>query len=180
MPSPGMNTPETGYNRRIENRPIQPATPGGWGFGWWWVWLVVVLALFWFAGWGWGPYGGWWGGPARSRTVVVQVSGPGLEILTSPNKKPYVGDSFAITAVPVQNKINNRAYWIGVGNAAPLLVVVPNSTNGLATGDRVNITGTVQKAPPENQAKQDWGLSDEGARRLEEQGAYVQAAQIQR
>ncbi len=61
----------------------------------------------------------------------------------------------------------------------------PNATGSatttaanLADGDTLKLSGTVEKAPPANEAKQQWGLSDNGAQRLEQQGAYIQVAQV--
>ena len=50
----------------------------------------------------------------------------------------------------------------------------------LAQGDLVNVTGTVEKAPPATQARNQWKLSGNGQKRLEQQGVYVAASQIQR
>jgi hypothetical protein len=49
----------------------------------------------------------------------------------------------------------------------------------IAPGVRVNITGTVARAPSAAQAKRMWALSDNDAKQLEQQGAYVQATQVQ-
>lgn len=43
----------------------------------------------------------------------------------------------------------------------------------------LDVTGKVVKAPPAAQAKQQWGLSDADANQLEQEGAYIQATQVQ-
>ncbi|HEU5403011.1 MAG TPA: hypothetical protein VFU86_16760 [Terriglobales bacterium] len=48
----------------------------------------------------------------------------------------------------------------------------------IAQGDRVNVTGTVEKAPPSDTAKSQWGLSDAGVQRLEQQHAFIEVSQI--
>lgn len=59
---------------------------------------------------------------------------------------------------------------------------MPNNSAGsgaaIAQGDRVNVTGTVQKAPSADTAKSQWGLSDAGVQRLEQQHAYIEVAQV--
>jgi len=168
-------------DERNPNSEFRPRGPlGGW-HAWWWVWLVfVMLLVFWFAGWGWWGYGGWWWG--NQRAVVVPVTGPGLAVLNASNRQAYVGKPFQANGVIVRNKVNDREYWIGVNSSAPMLVVVSanqNAYGAIASGSRVRVTGTVQKAPPATEAKQDWGLNQNQINRVEHQGAYVQASMIQ-
>lgn len=58
--------------------------------------------------------------------------------------------------------------------AAGATITAPN----LEEGDALDLSGTVEKAPPANEAKQQWGLSDSGVQRLEHQGAYIRVAQV--
>jgi len=168
-------------DERNPNSEFRPRGPlGGW-HAWWWVWLVFILVMiFWFAGWGWWGHGGWWWG--NQRAVVVEVTGPGLAVLNAANRQAYVGRPFQANGVVVRARVNNHAYWIGIRNSAPMLVVTtaaPSATSAIARGSRVSVTGTVQKAPPPNQAKQNWGLNQNQTDRVEHQGAYVQASMIQ-
>ncbi len=164
------------------NRPNRPV---GW-YGWWWIWLVfIVIAAFWFAGWGWWGYGGWWWG-GRERVAIVQPTGPGLAVLYATNRQTYVRQPFSVTGVTVQNKVNNRAYWIDTGSAAPMLVATTakdlnaNASGRIHTGAFIAVTGTVEKPPAEAQVEKDWGLNQNQASRVEKQGAYVQASMIER
>jgi hypothetical protein len=50
----------------------------------------------------------------------------------------------------------------------------------VGNGDRVNVSGTVEKAPAADQAKQQWHLSDDAAKRLEQQGVYLSATQMEK
>lgn len=111
------------------------------------------------------------------------ITGPGLSALTATNKQPYIGKQFQVNDVPVQNKVNNHVLWIGANNSTPMLLVLSGNGNTAANahvdqGNRINVTGTVQKAPPQAQAKQQWSLSSDDAANLERQGAYIQAAQV--
>lgn len=157
---------------------------GSYAFAWWWwLWVMIIIGIVWFGGWGWGGYGGWW--RTRPQVVIVQpeVSGSGITILNANNKQAFVGQAFDLRNIPVQRKISNQVFWVGVNNSTPMLVVlkVNNSGNGnIQPGSHVSLSGTVQKAPSQTAAKQEWKLSDNGAKRLETEGAYVQATEVHR
>ena len=177
-------------------------------FGWIWILVVILFALaIWFGVFGWGAYGGWWGGhkvvnpplaqpqsennaqqalngqPAPATSAAV-LSGSGAQVLASANKAALVGQSFDISNVQVQEKSGNRAFWIGANNTAPMLVVLNRGASNAAyarihRGIRVNITGVVERAPSTAQARRLWSLSNADANRLQQEGAYVQAAEVQ-
>lgn len=111
------------------------------------------------------------------------LGGDGVQILTSQNKQALVGQPFNIGNVPVEEKDGPRALWIGANNITPMLVVLSgpavNASANIASGTRISVTGVVERAPSAAQAKRLWSLSDDGARRLEQEGAYVQATQVQ-
>ncbi|HET8637294.1 MAG TPA: hypothetical protein VFL96_10625 [Acidobacteriaceae bacterium] len=176
------------------------------GYGWIWIWIAIIIILvIWFGGFGWGGYGGWWWGH-RPRTALVgpnqanggpaingqpapggspaAVTGSGVQILTSANKQPFVGQPFVINNVPVQNAANDRAFWIGANDNDTMLVVLTGNQNNARNsnaqkGVRVNISGTVERAPSAEQAKRMWSLSDDDAKKLEQQGVFVQATQVE-
>jgi hypothetical protein len=176
------------------------------GYGWIWIWIaIIVILVIWFGGFGWGGYGGWWWSN-RPRTALVgpnpakgglspngqpapagaaaAVTGSGVQILTATNKQLYISQPFAISNVPVQKTANDRAFWIGANDNDTMLVVLTGNQNNtgnsnIQNGVRVNINGTVERAPSANQAKRMWSLSDDNAKKLEQQRAFVQATQIQ-
>lgn len=179
------------------------------GYGWIWIWIAIIIILvIWFGGFGWGGYGGWWWGN-RPRTAVVGpnpangqnaglapngqpapagsaavITGSGVEILAATNKQFYINQPFGIRNVPVQKTTNNRAFWIGANDSDTMLVVLTGNQNNtgnsnIQNGIRVNISGTVERAPSAGQAKRMWALSDDGTKKLEQQGVFVQATQVQ-
>lgn len=180
---------------RMERR-----TSTGAGFAWWWAfWIIIIGLAVWWAGWGWGGSGGWWwgnrtGAPAygtpygNGRTTPpaanqAAINGPGLDILNATDKNPYIGKPFEANDVPVQRQVNDHVLWVGANNATPMLLVLTGNGNTAANahigqGSLIDITGTVQKPPPQQQAQQQWSLNDDGAKRLEQQGAYIQANQV--
>lgn len=200
---------------------------------WWWVVLfVAVIVAFWFAGWGFGGYGGWWWGKKTVAIVKpdIQLSGPGVAIIDSPDPSVYAGQPFQLNNVPIQQKVNDNAMWIGNLSSGPMLIVFGNNGAGnenaaanentagtkpgkkhaskaneqaassnnnmvntqgneaannsaasgadIKPGDRVNVTGTVEKAPSADTAKSQWGLSDAGVAQLEKEHAYIEVAQV--
>jgi hypothetical protein len=170
--------------REIRNRENRPLTTARIGDRWtrlWWVWLVAIIAILWVFGWGWfgSGTGGWWGSTHTSKTAIA---GSGTAVLNSGNRESFVGSQVRVTNVTVENKVNDYAYWITTPNSQPMLVVtslqqLPNGP--INKGERVNVTGVVQKAPSEAEAQQKWGLSADDAKRVEQQGAYVLASEVQ-
>lgn len=151
-------------------------------FWWWGFWIVIFAAAI---AWGiWGAIGGngWWflGHPNPSNVKGPPANGPGVAALDSTSKQPFVGQKFQANFVPVQKKVSDSVFWVGPKNTTPtLLVIKSNGTaqkNGvLHVGDLIDISGTVEKAPPPTQAQKQWALSSNGAGRLEREGGYIQA-----
>lgn len=113
------------------------------------------------------------------------VSGQGLAMLEANNKQQYVNQAFNIANVPVQSKVNDHVFWIGQTPSSRMLVVEPK--NGHASHEVninagkqnwVDVNGKVERAPSVAQAKKDWGLNDEAAQQLEQQGVYVMAQNV--
>lgn len=205
MASP-QQRPDPDRNRRdyedLQRARMQRRATAGAGFAWWWFfWIIIIALAIWWAGWGWGGSGGWWWGgrtrntpaygsntapgntnpaPGANQTVI---SGPGLNVLNATDKNQYIGKPFQVNDVPVQKQLNNHAMWIGANNGTPMLVVLTGNGNTAANAhisqsSLINVTGTVQKAPPQAQAKNQWKLSEDDANQLERQGAYIQATQV--
>lgn len=197
MASPNDPNKPLGDRRKVERE------VGG-TMRWGWIWIVIaiiILLVVWFGGFGWGTYGGWWGSRSRQRlhtpasTVPpamasqqpgnnTAVGGNGVQILASANKGALVGQPFDIRDVPITEKDGNNALWIAANNMEPMLVVLvgneaTQAVAGVAQGSRVNLTGTVERAPSAQIARKQWSLSADGTKRLEQEGAYVQATILQ-
>lgn len=175
-----------------EPRRVDREVGGGVRFGWAWIWvwlliLAFIIAIVWFGGWGWAGHGGWWWSNHNARVIqqpVANVNGSGVAVLNATNKQPFIGSSFTVRSVPVQTVINDHAVWIGENDGASMLVVLTGANNtvtnaNIAQGDRINVVGTVQKAPAAAQAARQWSLTNDDANRLEQQGAYIQATEVQ-
>jgi hypothetical protein len=176
------------------------ATGGAWA--WWWGWFIILVCAFvWFGGWGWGSYGGWWWGNHRfaGRYSKVNVGGyngpvgtpvgdgqsPQAAVLIASNKREFEGQSLQVSGASVTKRVNNDVFWVGSNSSAPLLVVIsapanPASARNVTAGESVNVSGTIEKAPPADEAKKDWGLDDAGTQRLEKEGAYLNATDASR
>lgn len=124
---------------------------------------------------------------ASGAAPAASITGSGVAVLDAQNKNSFVGHSFQISDVPVQKVDNNHAVWIGTTNtrrAGPILAIVSgnaaNVMSALRVGDRINVTGTVEKAPSRAQAEHSWKISSEDANNVEADGVYVRATQITR
>lgn len=156
----------------------------------WWVifWVGILILALWWAIWGWAGTGGWWwAGRARSTTTYTPqttgrpaMTGPGVAVLEAADKHPFAGKYFQASDVPIQGVAGQNAIWIGPDNAQPMLVILSGNASeaGIAKGGLIDVTGTVENAPPLAQARQQWSLSGADAARLEQQGAYIQARQV--
>lgn len=179
--------------REVERRRYE-AGGGGWFLGWWWIWMLIFIGLFWFAGWGWGGYGGWWWGPGRgaaygapnvNQVNARAVSGDGAAILDATDKMDYLGKTFQVRNAHVQDIVNDHVLWLTGNGSAPMLAVLTGKGNSLANakvgkGDRVDVIGQVEKAPPASAAQENWKLDKDQTDQLEQQGAYVAATQVQK
>lgn len=200
---PDPNEPRRDYRdyEDLKRASMERQTSTGAGFAWWWAfWIIIIGLAVWWAGWGWGGSGGWWWGNRTANAPAygtpygngattppaanqAAISGPGLDILNATDKNPYIGKPFEANDVPVQQQVNDHVLWVGANNATPMLLILAGSSNTAANahvgqGSLINITGIVQKPPPQQQAQQQWSLNDDGAKRLEQQGAYIQANQV--
>lgn len=180
----GPNTPRTHVDDIGDEKTVEQVSRSGWRS--WWVWTVVALLIIGWAYWGTGGRG-WVRGRHHTQSAnatgpSVHVSGPGVQVLKADNKRPFIGQQFSANHVPVQEKVNDRAIWIGSSNETPILAVVSTDTVGsnqkVDLGTIINATGTVEKAPPEAQAKAEWALPDKDAKQLEQEGAYIQISQL--
>lgn len=168
-----------------------PRTPGQrLAFAWWWLLLIaaIIFGLAW-AIWGWSGTGGWWSaGRARtepsantSQRAQPMIRGMGVEILTAPNRRPFAGRNFQVSTVPVIGKSDNQAVWIGTHTAPPMLLILngsPASHANIVPGTLLDVSGTVEKAPPAAQASKQWHLSGSATSQLENQGVYIQATKV--
>ena len=169
---------DKGRIQNPEDSPVGTAKIGSRWTRFWWVWLVVVIAIFWVFGWAWFGSGGWWG---STRTARAAITGPGVTILNSTNRQSFIGANFRVTNVIVQNKVNDRAYWITTPNSNPMLVLTnpqEPSEGMVKKGAQVNVDGVVAAAPSEMTVEQQWGLNAADAMRVEQQGVYVQAFEV--
>lgn len=205
-------TRETHVNDLGDQHVVERTTRGGWRWYWVWP-VVIALIFWWAGwGWG-DSGGWWWGrahsqntaipAPAGSRTTETlanagarqpltsagaagqntQESGSGVQILAAQNKQPYIGKHFEVKDVPVQQKVSNRAMWLGTADNKPMLAIVNGKNNDAAAdtadlGKVVDAAGTVEKAPSAAQAKRAWALPEQDAKRLEQEGAYIQVSQL--
>lgn len=186
---------------RMEGRPATGAGFAWWWLFWIIVIALAIWWAGWgwggSGGWWWGgrtrntPAYGTNTAPGNTNTAPggnqAVISGRGLSVLSATNKDQYIGKPFRVSDVPVQKKISDTVFWVGPKNAPPTLLVLKNNPNGndngpgplkkngttFRPGDLIDITGTVEKAPPQAQAQQKWALNGSDATQLERQGGYI-------
>ncbi len=184
--------PQRGYGALPSERSVR----GGARFARWGVlWLILIGLFIWWAGWGWDGSGGWWWrNRARNdapvgatgfttETAFANTSGTGIEVLNATNKRDFVGRPFQVNEVTVESTANGKALWIGSNRSSPMLTILKGPGNSLGNadihaGDLVNVTGTVEKAPPAEEAQSQWQLSRNDLNRLEQEGVYIQAMEV--
>ena len=173
--------------RDLQNRAA--VSSGGW-FAWWWIWFIVIIGIiFWFSGWGWGGYGGWWGwggyrnGPYRNgaainqpATVLTTVEVP--QLLHTPQS--FEGKRVFVPDATIQQVVNNRMVWVGPDAQNKVLVIVTSNPSGhnLSPGQQVDVSGIASPPPANNQAQQTLGLNANQSQEVQNQGVYLQAANV--
>lgn len=163
----------------------------GWGWGgyggWWWGNRGAAYSAY-PAGTAAGAAGSAAGtGMAAASGATANmnmVTGPSVAVLSAIDKRGYIGKPFQVNDAVVTKVVNDRVLWIGQsnyrGNGASMLVVLQGAANAhVSEGDLVNVTGTVHQAPAGAQARNTWKLTSNGQKRLEQEGAYVAARQVQ-
>lgn len=175
-------TPHRDFDQPKGVRPGRPPAGRRARFLLWWLIAVLIAAgIFWWIAWGWGGSGGnWFRHPAPHQgSTAPAMTGAGLPALNAANKSAFIGNQFQVNNATVVNKVSDQVLWIGANDSTATLVILNAAGNSagngaIHTGSLVDVTGTMQKAPPESQAMSQWKLSSAGAARLEAQGAYVE------
>lgn len=111
----------------------------------------------------------------------MAVRGMGVEVLTAVDRRPFAGRNFQVTSVPVISKSNNQAVWIGTKTTPAMLLILKGSQAtpaNIVPGTLLDVSGTVEKAPPTDQASKEWNLSSGDTSQLESQGVYIQATNV--
>jgi hypothetical protein len=162
---------------------------GGWGwgpYGGWWGWSGANRAAVRP-----GPIGTTGNGnyaakngqnttPAPAGNNLNQTTDT-LAVLTSPAKQSYLGKKVELKNVRVQGTSGN-AIWVGSSDSQKLLVVEQKRNQHAAPpaqNSEIDVRGTVEKAPPAQQAEKQWGLSGNDAQQVEKDGVYIAANQVQ-
>lgn len=119
--------------------------------------------------------------PAKGNTVTVTPNGAktGAPNNTAGNQAGSGANTATSNSTNniVQNPGDNAAQSAGNMNHSSANTAA-NTSAGLR--EWLDVTGRVVKAPSAAQAQQEWGLSQADANQLAQEGAYVQATQVQR
>lgn len=169
-----------------------PPRRSGFVYWWWGFWIAVFIFVIGWGLWGLSSGNGWFFVGRSHHVNAPPINGPGLPALQAPTKQAFIGQKFQANFVPVQKKISETVFWVGPKNTPPTLLVLKNNPIGnnngpgplkkngttFRQGDLIDITGTIEKAPPQAQAQRQWALSGSDAAQLERQGGYIEGTLV--
>jgi hypothetical protein len=104
-----------------------------------------------------------------------------MRLWTAPDLSQLAGQSLIASDVPVRSKIG-KAMWIGYNELGQILVV-PNDAatlEAIEDGERVMITGTVEKMPPADVASKMWNLPRVMEAQLAPVPVYINATRLEK
>lgn len=103
-----------------------------------------------------------------------------MRLWTAPDLAQLAGQSITIHDVPVRSK-TGKAMWIGYNHMSQILVV-PNDPTALAEieeGQRVTLSGTLEKMPDAALAREMWNLPQKLEAQLAQEPLYINATRLQ-
>lgn len=103
-----------------------------------------------------------------------------MRLWTAPDLAQLAGQTITIHDVPVRSKAG-KAMWIGYNHMSQILVV-PNSAAALediAEGERVTLSGTLEKMPGAELARQMWNLPQSLDAQIAREPIYINATRVQ-
>ena len=97
-----------------------------------------------------------------------------------------VGQTVALTSVPVVNVVSDRGFWIGTGEADRMFVIRTNQAaaatppdGAVNAGQSVSVFGTVQAMPSDlTQQATEWNLQSTDVSQLQQQRMYIAADSV--
>jgi hypothetical protein len=97
-------------------------------------------------------------------------------IRTLPTPESLVGQRIRLDEARIQSKTGD-VLWVGDTHADQMMVVPPVGTDlaGLAVGDPIWLTGTLQKLPAADEAITRWKIDESLRKQLSEEVLYVEA-----
>jgi hypothetical protein len=102
-----------------------------------------------------------------------------MQLWTAPDPSQLAGQALTVNDVPVRSK-TGKALWIGYNDLARVMVVPTDATalDKIEAGQRVTLTGTVEKMPPADQARKQWSLPPDMQAQLAKEPVYIHAARV--
>lgn len=114
--------------------------------------------------------------PPPRNVELARVEAADVETIAGINGPDLAGRRVQLAGVPVQQVVSDRLLWIGPSAGQRVLVVLPDGQMNVQTGQRVNVTGTVERVPsaPDGLRRLDLPASGEDVLRI--QVVYIQAS----
>jgi hypothetical protein len=103
-----------------------------------------------------------------------------MRLWTAPDLVQLAGQTITVHDVPVRSK-TGKAMWIGYNHMSQILVV-PNSPTALEDideGERVTLSGTLEKMPNAELAREMWNLPKAMDAQIAQEPLYINATRMQ-
>jgi len=116
------------------------------------------------------------GAGAEPRPATPPVSSD-LQILANPEQ--YAGRAARLSAVPVISTSGERTFSVGKPGSSTLVLLDPSIQEpvGVMPGQRVDLAGTIERAPSGEQLRK-LNLSEEDREAVEGAGVYLRATEV--
>lgn len=107
----------------------------------------------------------------------------GAELLSGGNPQKFTNKEAKFSDLIIQEKAGLRSLWVGPDKDHTFLVVLgdpsaPISNRDFKIGQRINLHALVGHAPKPDFAQANWGLSADGAQKLNKQGFFLEALSV--
>ncbi|HEU5450733.1 MAG TPA: hypothetical protein VFU76_02050 [Terriglobales bacterium] len=124
---------------------------------------------------------------AQADQTQVTLPGRTLMALVAGNGAALLGHSVTLTAVLLRSSADRGSFLVGPNDNQQVLVIPASGVHAVAQDDHstslgkdalLTVRGRVEKAPPEQDLRRRWGLSEVAARSVAQQGVIVRAQEI--
>lgn len=102
-----------------------------------------------------------------------------VALATAADPSTLVGQRIRLQGEPVRS-VQGKGFWVGPSHGEQTFVVPPAGTDisTIKAGERVDLTGTIKKTPPTQEALKNWGLPETSRGVIEHEPVYIEAMNV--
>ncbi len=119
------------------------------------------------------------GGPVLDISVTPDT--PAIQdimsIVYAPMQEDVIGRRVKFSSVPVQQVVSPKVFYVGT-SASERVLVVHAGNQSIASGDILNIDGTIKKFPDLDSIINIWFLNDTGRQTVQNERIFIDASRI--